>query len=106
MKKSIFTLILFIGVTMSAIAATQTVTLRVNSMTCEGCKAKINKTLGQERGVLKSVIDLQERTVKISYNDKRTDVAQLQKALKSAKYDSQVLDSTASENTKNKSAEK
>ncbi|MFI3296807.1 MAG: heavy metal-associated domain-containing protein [bacterium] len=95
MKKAIFTLLLLIGVTMFATAATQTVKFQVKGITCNACKTKINKALSHEPGIWSSSVSVSNKTVTIKYNDNKTGIARLQAVLRGLKYDSQVLSSTA-----------
>ncbi len=99
MKKAIFTLLLLIGVTMFATAATQTVKFQVKGITCNACKTKINKALSHEPGIWSSYISVSSKTVTIKYNDRKTDIARLQAVLRGLRYDSHILSSTVKTHT-------
>lgn len=75
-----------------ASAEKQTTTLHIPDMECKNCQAKVEKTLAYEKGVKDLRFDLATRCVTVIYDDKKTDIAQLQAALiKYNKYESSVV---------------
>lgn len=53
------------------------------SMSCENCQKKIEKNIAYEKGVDDLTIDLENKTVTIQYNPKKTAPDKLKKALES-----------------------
>ncbi len=93
MNKKLMTAAFALCCTVAMMAEKQTVVLSVPEMECGGCKAKVENALAFERGVKKLEYDLEDRTVTIVYEDKRTDVSKLQAALKKhTKFESKVVD--------------
>ena len=56
------------------------------SMTCENCKAKVEKNIAFEKGVKDMVVDLKTKTVTIDYKAKKTNPEKLEKAIKDLGY--------------------
>ena len=56
------------------------------SMDCEKCKAKIEKNIAFEKGVKDMLVDLETKTVTITYKTKKTSPEKLEKALKDLDY--------------------
>ena len=52
------------------------------SMSCENCKAKVEKNIAFEKGVKDMVVDLDTKTVTLTYNTKKTNPEKLEKAIK------------------------
>jgi copper chaperone CopZ len=59
---------------------TEEVVFKVN-MTCENCKKKIEKNVSWEKGVKDLRVDLEEKTVTILFDPKKTDTETLKKAI-------------------------
>ncbi len=79
-------------VVLTAAAEKQTVRLYIEDMECKNCQAKVENTLGFERGVKKLEVELDKRQVLVTFDDKKTSVEKLQAALmKYNKYPSQVI---------------
>lgn len=68
----------------------QKVDFKVN-MTCEHCKMKIEKNIAYEKGVKDLVVNLDEKTVAVTYDTKKTDVAKLQEAFNTIGYQAEVI---------------
>ena len=91
MRKMILSIAMVL-MALTAAAEKQTVTLYVQDMECNSCKAKVEKTLAFERGVQDLEFNLEKRQVTIVFNDKKTTIEKLQQALiKYNKYASQVV---------------
>lgn len=91
MKKLVLMLVMF-AMTMFAYAGNgkkpstlQTVTFTV-SMHCEGCKKKIEGTVGWEKGVKDLKADLKDKTVTIKYDASKTTPEKLQQSIKKLGY--------------------
>ena len=69
----------------------QTVTFNV-SMHCENCQKKIEGTIGWEKGVKDLKTNLQDKTVTIKYDSKKTTPAQLQKRIEKLGYQAEIVD--------------
>ncbi len=59
----------------------------VEGMTCGHCKAAVEKALGQSDGVSAVDVDLQIREVAIRYDETKTNVAAMKKAVEDMGYD-------------------
>jgi copper chaperone CopZ len=59
---------------------TETLVFKV-SMTCENCKKKIEKNVSWEKGVKDLRIDLEEKTVTILFDPRKTNKEALEKAI-------------------------
>jgi copper chaperone CopZ len=68
------------------LAKNQKVLFSVN-MDCEKCQKKIEKNIAFEKGVKAIDVKLDEKTVAITYDDSKTDVAKLQKGFKKIGYE-------------------
>lgn len=56
------------------------------SMTCENCKKRIEKNIAYEKGVTDLVVNLPEKTVKVEFQDNKTDTLKLRKAIEKLGY--------------------
>ncbi len=75
----------------------ETVVLHV-PMDCHSCKAKIEKNIAFEKGVKDMSVNMENNTVEITYDKRKTDTGHLQSALKELGYESTV---TTPESNKN-----
>lgn len=57
------------------------------SMDCQKCKQKIEKNIAFEKGVKALSVDLDAKTVKVTYTKAKNDVAKLQKAIEKLGYE-------------------
>ena len=73
-------------------AATKTVTFNV-SMHCKNCVKKINDNVAFEKGVKDLSVSLDQKTVTVTYDPARTDVAKLKAALEKLWYKVTVQES-------------
>ena len=73
-------------------AATKTVTFNV-SMHCKNCVKKINDNVAFEKGVKDLSVSLDQKTVTVTYDPARTDVAKLKAALEKLGYKVTVQES-------------
>lgn len=67
-------------------AKTSEVDIKVSSQ-CSMCKETIERALAFEKGVVKSNLDLETHTVKVTYKNDKTDVDKIRKAISLAGYD-------------------
>lgn len=81
------TLIALIGVTA---AATKTVTLAVENMTCAACPITVKKALTKVNGVTKAEVNFDKRQAVVTFDDAKTDIAALIKATTDAGYPSSL----------------
>ena len=79
---------------LSAAAAEQTVTLKVDGMTCASCPYQVQSALKRVRGVKAAVANLEKRNAVVTFDDAVTSVAELTKATADAGFPSMV-DATA-----------
>ena len=68
------------------LAKNQKVLFSVN-MDCEKCQKKIEKNIAFEKGVKAIDVKLDEKTVAVTYDNSKTDVAKLQKGFKKIGYE-------------------
>ena len=62
------------------------------SMTCENCKAKVEKNIAFEKGVTGLEADLPTKTVTITYRTDKTSPEKLEKALQKLGFKTEMLD--------------
>ena len=72
----------------TAFAATQTVVLDVQNMTCELCPITVKKSLEQVPGVASAKVDLDKRTATVQFDPDRAAPAALVKATTNAGFPS------------------
>jgi periplasmic mercuric ion binding protein len=77
-----------------ATKTTETVCIEA-SMTCNGCKMKIEKEMAFEKGVKEVVADLQTKTVRIVYQSGKNSPQQLEAALKKLGFETRILGNDA-----------
>jgi periplasmic mercuric ion binding protein len=82
-------LALMVVLSMSAWAATKTVTLNVPGMTCPTCPITVKKALNKVPGVSKVEISLEKKQAAVTFDDTKTDTKALVKATTDAGYPSQ-----------------
>jgi mercuric ion binding protein len=91
MKNKIFLLFLAIAVTSgSALAASRTITLDVQNMTCAVCPITVKKALEQVSGVQKVKVDYASKTATVQFDDSTVTVDKLTEATQSAGFPSIV----------------
>ena len=73
-------------------SATQTITLSVPDMNCAACPLTVKKALMKVIGVGKTVVDMDRREAKVTFDDAKTNVETLVRATKDAGYPSIVVD--------------
>jgi copper chaperone CopZ len=66
-------------------AKTETVVYDV-SLSCENCKAKVEKHIAFEKGVKDLVVDLENKTVAITFDTKKNSDEELRKAIEKLGY--------------------
>jgi len=71
-------------------AATQTVTLSVQSMTCAACPITVKKALSKVDGVSKIEVSLEKREAVVTFDDTKTNVRKLTQATADAGYPSDL----------------
>jgi copper chaperone CopZ len=100
MKKSVFVIIMALGLSVfgTSVNAQETAGVKSDtvkywvSMTCENCVAKIEKNIAFEKGVKDLVVDLKTKTVTISYKNKKTNPDKLEKAIKDLGYTTERIE--------------
>jgi periplasmic mercuric ion binding protein len=71
-----------------AFAATQQVTLTVPTMDCATCPVTIRVALMKVPGVSRAIVSYAHRNARVTFDDKKTNVAALTKATEAAGYPS------------------
>jgi len=80
-------MLLFIAGSISAqTAKTKEISIKVSSQ-CNKCKETIEKTLAFEKGIVKSEVDIETSTVKVTYKPSKTTPEAIRKAISMAGYD-------------------
>ncbi|AZG78878.1 mercury resistance system periplasmic binding protein MerP [Methylocystis rosea] len=75
---------------MSAFAATKTVTLSVANMTCAACPITVKKALSKVEGVQSAEVSYEKKEAVVTYDDAKTNVEALTKATEGAGYPSEL----------------
>ncbi|MBG0797049.1 mercury resistance system periplasmic binding protein MerP [Methylocystis sp. L43] len=75
---------------MSAFAATKTVTLSVANMTCATCPITVKKALSKVEGVQSAEVSYEKKEAVVTYDDAKTNVEALTKATEGAGYPSEL----------------
>lgn len=87
-------LLLFVLLSVAdAQAAERTVTLRISSMSCVGCKYIVRSALAKVAGVRRVEISYASRTAVVTYDDARTNVRALTEATGKQGFPSRVIKS-------------
>ena len=73
------------------------------SMSCENCKAKVEKNIAYEKGVKDMNVDLDTKTVTLTYKTGKTNPEKLEKALKDLGYKTEKLAAEEKKEEKKKS---
>jgi copper chaperone CopZ len=92
----VFALFLVMSANAQKASSTKVVSIQTNG-TCQPCKEKIEQGLAFEKGVKDVEYDLATAIVKVTYNEKKTDVEKLRKAINKLGY---TADGQAPENAK------
>ena len=66
------------------------VRLSVSGMTCDHCKAKVEKVLRGLSGVYGVSVDIADGSAEIDFDDKRVDIEDLITAVRSSGYEAQA----------------
>ena len=91
MKTKILLLFLAFAVTSdAALAASRTVTLAVQNMTCAVCPITVKKALEHVPGVQQVSVDFKSKTATVQFDDSKATVDQLTEASKNAGYPAAV----------------
>jgi copper chaperone len=65
----------------------QTITLKVEGMSCDHCKQTVEGALKKLTGVERAEVNLAEKNVTVWYDETRTTVAQMKEAIEDQGYD-------------------
>ncbi len=83
-------LLAFLALSGPALAASQTVTLNVQNMTCAVCPITVKKSLERVSGVQQVKVDYASKTVTVQFDDTVATSDQFTKATKDAGYPSTI----------------
>lgn len=100
--KKLSILLIFAALAVTANAERVTCVFNVG-MSCVNCENKIKSNLRFEKGVKDIVTSLDNQTVTVTYDDKKTDETKLRKALAKLGYEAAQADCTESSCCKNDS---
>ncbi len=92
MKKFITVVLatIFIAAAGAASAASRTVTLAVENMTCAACPITVKKALNKVNGVTKTEVSYARKEAIVTFDDTKTDVKTLIEASTNAGYPASV----------------
>lgn len=66
---------------------TQTITLKIDGMTCSGCVKSVTNALNQVQGVSQVNVSLEQNNAVISFDESQTNEIALKQAIEDAGYD-------------------
>jgi copper chaperone CopZ len=69
------------ALSLSAVAAEKTETIKVSGWHCGGCAAKTEAAISEVKGVAKASADKTKKTVVVTYDDAKVKRADLEKAI-------------------------
>ncbi|MDR0768349.1 MAG: copper ion binding protein [Dysgonamonadaceae bacterium] len=93
MRKMSIVVVLFAFIAISSVyAVDNSVTFRVENMTCGGCSGKIKKTVSALDGVSGFEANLEKRVVTIAYDDQKVNPDGLKEAIVATKYNATDYD--------------
>ena len=72
-------------------AVKRTVVFKSENLHCENCARKITENTGLEKGVIELDADVKTRTIKVLFNESKTDTARIAKSIRSLGYKAQVI---------------
>mgnify|MGYP001226873986 CR=1 FL=1 len=88
--KTTLTLILLIALSKSSISQIDTVKIQTSAI-CETCKKTLENDLSFEKGVKKSVLDLDTKILTVVYNPEKTNPEKIRVAVTKSGYDADSL---------------
>lgn len=87
---SLFILLIFVSLASLAMTFTgndsKTETIKLNSIVCDNCVDRLNKVIGSIDGVSKVDISLAEKQAVVTFDDSKTNLAQIENAITSSGY--------------------
>ena len=90
MKRILFTLLAFLGLTMALKAQTKpvlTATIKTPNALCQQCKERIEAYLKRYDGVLETNVNFRKGETRVKYVTDRTDIEQIKTAIANCGYD-------------------
>ena len=90
MKKILFTLIAFLGLSLVSQAQTKpvlTATIKTPNALCQQCKERIEAYLKRYDGVLETNVNFRKGETRVKYVTDRTDIEQIKTAIANCGYD-------------------
>jgi len=84
--------VLFLSVGTVMAKEFRTVVFKVEQMMCQNCEKKVKDNIKFEKGMKKFSTDLKNKTVTITYDAEKTNIAQLQAGFKKFKYEAVVVE--------------
>ncbi|MCK5425078.1 MAG: cation transporter [Emcibacter sp.] len=89
-KTIILAILFFAGLTHGARAEIVSTTLLVESMTCVACPYIVRQALDAVEGIQTISINKQKKTAAVTFDDRKTSIAELTKAIGDVGYPSRV----------------
>ena len=65
----------------------ETMTLKIDGMTCQGCVASVTRVLKSVNGVSDAQVSLESNEARIAYDSSKASVAMLKQAIEDAGYE-------------------
>ena len=78
----------------TALAATRTITIRVQGMTCGGCATSVENALKSTDGVEKASVNFKSGKAVITYNDQKVTISRLREVINNTGFFCDVEGST------------
>lgn len=100
MSKKLITLlaVLFFSIGTALAKDFRTVVFKVEQMTCQNCEKKVKDHIKFEKGLKKFTVDLETKTVTITYDAEKTNIEQLQASFMKIKYKAEVVEDKKADN--------
>lgn len=106
MKHLLLTLLTILTVAAGGKQIRQLVVTPTPQMHCESCENKIKSNIRFEKGVINIETNIEDQTVTITYNAAKTNVGNLQAAMKKIGYETRVVSDRPVEKDKGQSRQK
>ena len=104
MKQTIFITLMTLLLGLGAKELRVLVLTPTPQMHCEKCENKIKKNLRFEKGVVKIETSVEAQTVTVTYNPAKTNVENIQAAMKKIGYDTKIVSDQPKEEKQKKKA--
>ncbi|MCC8146127.1 MAG: heavy-metal-associated domain-containing protein [Bacteroidales bacterium] len=73
----------------------ETIELSVPTMHCKNCQKKIEKNISYEKGITDLEVDLENKTVKVTYKKDQTNLEKIQLAFEKLGYKTEIVENNS-----------